>query len=149
MSAPETALTRPQAASIGSPNQYHLQGDGVQISYYPGGAGPLTVDGPIVLTYQDTHHTLVFRGEQAHVVDVPELGTCVTVTLDLTVDAGSTTATLLIPNVVLPPGGSTTVQTELITTRHLFFVTGLGHPQRDRYTVTPLTGEASQHPLPE
>ena len=149
MSAPQSVPTAaPQAAAPCSPNQYHLHGHGVCISYYPGGAGPVTVDGPIILTYQDTHRTLVFRGKQVDVVDVPELGTCVTVTLDLTVDAGSTTATLLIPTVVLPAGGSTAVQTELITTSHLFFATGIGHPQRDRYTVTRLSGEASIGPLP-
>jgi len=148
MSAPQTAPT-PHQAAPGSPNQYHLHGGGVRIGYYPEGAGPLTVDGPIILTYQDPNRTLVFRGEQAQVVDVPELGTCVTVTLHLTVDAGSTTATLLIPTVVLPPSGSATVQTELITTNHQFFLTGLGHPQRDSYAVTPLTGLANLHPLPQ
>jgi hypothetical protein len=135
-------------AGGGSPNQYHLRGDGVRVSYYPGGAGPLTVDGPIILTYQDAHRSKVFRGEQAQVVDVAQLGTCVTVTLEITIDEGSVTATVLIPTVVLPPGGSTTVETQLITTSHQLFLTGLGHPQRDHYAVTPLTGEASQHPLP-
>lgn len=147
MAAPQTAQVAANALP-GSPNQYHLSGNGVRVSYFPGGAGPLTTDGPLILTYQDAHRTLAFRGEQARVVDVPELGTTVTVTLDLTIDAGSITATLLIPTVVLPPGGSTTVQTDLITTSHLFFLTGLGPAQRDHYTVTPLTGEASQHPLP-
>jgi hypothetical protein len=132
----------------GAPNQYHLHGHGVRISYYPGGAGPLTVDGPIILTYQDAHGSKVFRGEQAHVVDVAQLGTCVTVTLEIIIDKGSVTATVLIPTVVLPAGGSTTVETQLITTSHEQFLTGLGQPQRDHYTVTPLTGEASQHPLP-
>jgi hypothetical protein len=150
MTTSETAPAAPVAANAiqGSPNQYHLSGHGVRVSYYPGGAGPLTADGPIMLTYQDALRTLVFRGEQAHVVEVPELGTTVTVTLHLTVDAGSTTATLLIPTVVLPPGGSTTVQTDLITTSHLFFLAGVGHPQRDHYTLIPLSGEANQHPLP-
>ena len=117
MSAPPTAPAAPPeaAATTGSPNQYHLRGHGVRSSYYPAGAGPLTVDGRVILTYQDAHRSLVFRCEQAHVVDVPELGTCVTVTLDVTPDAGSTTATLLIPTVVLPAGGSTTAETELIT----------------------------------
>jgi hypothetical protein len=148
MATPQTApAAAPQAAGSGSPNQYHLHGHGVRISYFPDGEGPLTVDGPIIVTYQDTHQTLVFRGEQAHVVDVPGLGTCVTVTLHLSPDAGSTTATVLIPTVVLPAGGPTTVQTELITTSHLF-LNGIGHPQRDHYTVTPLSGEASRAKLP-
>jgi len=150
MTTLETAPAAPAAdsASTNSPNQYHLSGHGVRVSYYPGGAGPLTTDGPVILSYQDAGRTLVFRGDQVNVVEVPELGTTVTVTLHLTVDSGSTTATLLIPIVVLAPGGSTTVQTNLITTSHQFFVTGLEDPQRDHYTVTPLSGEANQHPLP-
>lgn len=145
--ASPNAAAQPIAGG-GSPNQYHLRGDGVRISYYPAGAGPLTVDGPIILTYQDAHGSKVFRGEQAQVVDVEQLGTCVTVTLKIVVDEGSVTSTVVIPTVVLPAGGSTTVETQLITTSHQLFLTGLGHPQRDHYTVTSLTGEASQHPLP-
>ena len=54
-------------STTNSPNQYHLHshGDGVQTSYYPTGAGPLTKDGPIILTYQDAHRTKIFRGKQA------------------------------------------------------------------------------------
>jgi hypothetical protein len=137
-----------QDASSGSPNQYHLSGHGVHVSYYPGGAGPLTAEGPVILTYQDAHQTLVFRGEQAQVVEVPDLGTTVTVILHRTIDAGSVSATLLIPTVILPASGSTTVQVDLINTSHQFFVTGLGHPQRDHYTVIPLSGQAAHHALP-
>jgi hypothetical protein len=150
MTTSQTAPSAPPqpSAGTGAPNQYHLHGHGVRISYYPGGAGPVTADGPIILTYQDPHRSKVFRGQQAHAVEVADLGTCVTVTLQLTVDVGSITATLLIPTVVLPAEGSTTVETELITTNHQLFFTGIGHPQRDHYTVTPLTGQASHHPLP-
>jgi hypothetical protein len=148
-----TLETAPAAVAIeglnsGSPNQYHLSGHGVHVSYYPGGAGPLTAEGPVILTYQDAHQTLVFRGEQAQVVEVPDLGTTVTVTLHRTIDAGSVSATLLIPTVILPASGSTTVQTDLINTSHQFFVTGLGHPQRDHYTAIPLSGQATHHALP-
>lgn len=138
----------PAAASTDSPNQYHLRGCGIHITYYPGGAGPLTKEGPVILTYSDGNQSKAFRGKQADVVPVANLGTCVTVTLQLTADLGSTTATLLVPTVVLVPGQSTTIETELITTVHTGFITGLGPPQRDHYTVIPLTGEASIGPLP-
>lgn len=155
MSTPQSVSNAaPEAVGVtSSPNQYHLHssyplGQSIRISYFPDGAGPLTVDGPIILTYQDGHRSLVFRGKQARVVPVADLGTCVSVTLELTVDVGSTTATLLIPTVVLAAGQPTSVQTELITTVHQSFLGGIGHPQRDHYTVTALTGEASRGPLP-
>jgi len=148
MSTPQSAPTAPPGAARNvSPNQYHLRGYSIQISYYPDGEGPLTTEGPVILTYSDGHQSIAFRGKQADVVPVANLGTCVTVTLQLTPDLGSTTATLLVPTVVLVPGQSTTIQTELITTVHPLFITGLGPPQRDNYTVIPLTGEASVGPL--
>jgi hypothetical protein len=136
-----------------SPNQFHLHGShmlgqSIRISYYPDGAGPLTPDGPIILAYQDAHRSLIFRGKAAQVVPVADLGTCVTVTLQKPIDADWTTATLLVPNVVLAAGQPTTVQTDLITTVHNGALSGFGHPQRDHYTVTSLTGEAGQGPLP-
>jgi hypothetical protein len=155
MSAPQSVSSAtPQAVTgTSSPNQYHLHGShllghSIRISYYPDGAGLLTPDGPIILAYQDAHRSLIFRGKAAQVAPVADFGTCVTVTLQKPIDADWTTATLLVPNVVLAAGQSTTVQTELITTVHNGALSGFGHPQRDHYTVTPLTGEASEGPLP-
>jgi hypothetical protein len=135
-------------SQTGAPNQYHLHAHGIQISYYPDGAGPLTTDGPIVLAYQDTDYSATFRGSQAHVVAVEGLGTCVTVTLKIIPDVGSRTATLLIPTVVLGAQTSAPVHTELIRTVHASIFAEIGHPQRDHYTVTSLTGRASRGPLP-
>jgi hypothetical protein len=151
MSTPQTAPTpEPQvAADTRDPNQYRLHGHGVEVTYYPTGAGPLTVDGALILTYQDAQRSLEFRGQQAQVVAVADLGTCVTVTIQMRPDADRTTATLLIPTVVLPAGQPSTVHTELITTVHDSTFSGLGDPQRDHYTVTRLTGEASQVILPQ
>jgi hypothetical protein len=72
----------------------------------------------------------------------------VSVTIVQTVDTGSTSASLLVPNVVLPSPLPVSINTELITTRHLFFVAAFGHPQRDVYSVTALTGDASAGILP-
>jgi hypothetical protein len=148
-----TTQTAPNAAPenvspTGAPNQYHLHAHGIQISYYPDGAGPLTTDGPIILAYQDTDYSATFRGGQAHVVAVEGLGTCVTVTLHFTADVGSRTATVLIPTVVLGAQTSAPVHTELIRTVHNSTFAGIGHPQRDHYTVTSLTGQASRGQLP-
>ena len=156
MSTPQPVSTAaPEAAGDSiSPTQYHLHGDGVWISYYPDGAGPVTDDGPVIVAYRDLHQSLTFRGKQA-TVDTIGLGTCVTVTLQFTDlrrsgASYSTTATILIPHVVLAAGQPATVQTELITAVHdnpgplRFF----GGPQLDSYTVTRLTGQASNAPLP-
>ena len=159
MSTPETAPTPPLPVVDDSrlPNQYHLSGDSIQITYYPTGAGSVIADGPIILAYQDAHGSLVFRGKQVQAVPVADLGTFVTVTIQTRPDADRTTATLLIPTVVLAAGQPTMVHTELITTVHDSTLTGIGDPQRDHYpastqrdhyTVTELTGEASQGPLP-
>jgi hypothetical protein len=135
------------ASQSGSPNQFLLHGHGIQITYFPEGAGPPTVDGPVVLVYQDADHTATFRRSQVQVVAVEGLGTCVTVTLKVTPDAGTRTATLLVPSVVLG-GQPAPVHTELIRTMHSTPLTGIGHPQRDTYTVTSLTGQASVIILP-
>jgi len=36
-----------------SPNQYHLHGGDISVSYYPNGTGPPTQQGPTRFTYQD------------------------------------------------------------------------------------------------
>jgi hypothetical protein len=133
---------------MSSPNQYHLRGTGVRINYFPGGAGPLTADGPIILVYQDSHRSLAFRGSQADIVPVANFGTCVTATLETTVDAEYTTATLLVPDVVLIPGRPARIKTVVIIAVHSLQLAGVGQPQRSAYRVTTLTGEASLDPLP-
>lgn len=117
----------------------------------------MTDDGPIILAYRDPPQSLTFPGKQARVdsfgLDI-DLGTCVSVTLQSTCHPRQeavywTTATLLIPRVVLAAGQPATVQTELITAVHDNpALTGFGPAQRDNYTVTPLTGQASSALLP-
>ena len=155
MTTPETVSNAaPETISgTSSPNQFHLHGShllghSIRISYYPGGAGPITKDGPVILAYQDANQTLTFREKQTEVVPVAGLGTCVTVTIRPTIDADSTTATLLVPRVALAAGHPATVETELITTLHHGPDSGFGDPQRDHYTVAALTGQASSGPLP-
>lgn len=141
----------PAAADLlgaGRPDVYHLHGRGMQITYYPDGSGPPTADGPVTVVYQDTHATKTFRAKQVTVTEVAEVGTLVSVVLQVTVDVGSTTATLLIPSVVLAGAQSVPVHTVLITTVHSTPFSGIGHPQRDVYTTTKLAGSASSVILP-
>jgi hypothetical protein len=131
-----------------APNAYHLRGEGIRVSYFPTGEGPLTVDGPVKLVYQDHQRTQTFRTHDVTVADVPSLGSLVTVVLHMTPDLGSTTATLVVPTVILGGAQSAAVHTLLITTMHASTLTGLGDPQRDTYTVTHLTGSANNEILP-
>jgi hypothetical protein len=131
-----------------TPNQYHLQGDGIGVSYYPGGAGPIVEGrGRLRFAYRDSSHAKSFYGDEVRTVET-DLGTVVSVTIFQSIDTGSTSASLLIPNVVLPSPLPVTINTELITTQHLLFVLALGHPQRDVYSVTAMSGVASAGPIP-
>ncbi|MCW2556980.1 MAG: hypothetical protein JWP55_944 [Mycobacterium sp.] len=144
----ETDMSAPSQEEI-TPNQYHLQGGGISVSYYPGGSGPIIEGrGRLRFTYHDSFRALSFFGDEVRTVDVPDLGTVVSVTIVQTIDTGSTSASLLVPNVVLPSPLPVSINTELVTTRHLFFVVAFGHPQRDVYSVTALTGVASAGELP-
>jgi len=66
-----------------------------------------------------------FSGSEIRVVELPDLGTLVSVTLLLTIDSGSTTFTLLLPRVNLPAPPAllalVPVTTEAITTFHSLF----------------------------
>lgn len=132
------------------PNQYHLHGGGISVSYYPAGFGPaIEGRGLLRLVYQDAHQSLSFYDNEVRTVEVVDLGTVVSVTLVMTVDIGSTTFSLLVPNVHLPEQQSSVfIYTEGITTLHRVFVALIGHPQSETYTVTALSGTAAVGPLP-
>jgi hypothetical protein len=67
----------------------------------------------------------------------------VSVTIDLTVDSGSTTFSLLVPTVNLGNAVSTPISTIGITTHHKFsLIPSLNLGQTEMYTVTQLTGTA-------
>jgi hypothetical protein len=110
---------------------------GIQVSYSV--AGPhLHYHGQVIRD---------FSGSEIRVVELPDLGTLVSVTLLLTIDSGSTTFTLLLPRVNLPaPPALPTlvpVTTEGITTFHRFsLLPPLQHGQQEFYAVTPLEGTA-------
>ncbi len=64
------------------PNQYHVYGGGVSVSYYPDGFGPVVEDrGRLIFVYQDAHRSQSFYGDQVRTVKVDDLGMVVSVTL--------------------------------------------------------------------
>jgi hypothetical protein len=113
-------------------------GASLQVSYSVAGPHLHYHHGPVIRD---------FTGSEIRVVEAPDLGTLVSVTILLTVDSGSTTFTVLLPRVNLPapPALPTlvTVATEGITTVHRFSVfPPLLYGQQEFYTVTPLQGTA-------
>ncbi|HEY6330281.1 MAG TPA: hypothetical protein VI756_13160 [Blastocatellia bacterium] len=120
--------------SFVQPNFWILSGGGIQVTY--------STSGPS-LHYQDSIRSLNFSGSEIRVVDVPDLGTLVSVTIFLTVDTGSASFTLLLPTVNLAPtiGSSAPVSTEGISTSHHFSIfAGFDKNQQEFYGVTALTG---------
>ncbi len=132
------------------PNQYHVNGWGISVSYYPDGFGPPVEDrGSLLLIYQDAHRSQSYFSDDVRTVKVDDLGMLVSVTLVESVDTGSTTFSLLVPDVQLPEQQTSVfIHTEGITTEHRVFVALLGHPQSETYTVTALDGTAAVGPLP-
>ncbi|MDX6682793.1 MAG: hypothetical protein QOG94_2832 [Solirubrobacteraceae bacterium] len=142
--AAEVAADAPQQTH--PPNQFHLHGGHLSVSYFPNGFGPPTTAGPIVLTYQDAHHAASFRRDDVNVVDAGALGTVATVVLVPDHDQGSTTFSLIVPRVAVPAGQSVPIHTDAITAMHKGFIILMGQDQT--YTVTALRGTASDGPLP-
>lgn len=120
-------------------NMFNLAGGGLHVSYSTSG-----IDGKPHLTYQDGFRSLNFAGNEVRTVEC-DLGTVISVTIVRTVDAGSTSFSLLLPRVnLLAPFSSISVSTEAVSTHHGFSVIpAFNHGQRDFYEVTPLHGTAS------
>jgi hypothetical protein len=120
------------------PNLYVLSGGGIHVTYSPTG-----FDGHPHLTYSSVFVSRTFSGNEITTTASP-FGTLVTVTIQLTPDAGSTTFTLLVPVVNLNSlGDIVQITTEGITTHHRFsiFPPAL-HGQIETYSVQQLTGNA-------
>jgi len=136
----------PTAQAFTAPDHYQLSGGGISITYLPIGAGGLGH-----LQYQDSLRTLNFSGDQIRTVEVPDIGSIVSVTLIMTVDSGSTTFSVLIPKTTLQSkvGSSAHIRTEGITTVHRFSLLPAANLGQDElYTVTSLHGTASDVIIP-
>lgn len=146
--APEQAAAA--LTPLVSPNQYHLSGGGLTISYFPDGLGPIGPAGATHLVYQDAHRSLRFPANAVRTVDVPDVGTLVSVTIQESIDIGSTSFSLIVPAVHLPQGlgASAHIATDGITTTHRILAGAIGHAQTETYVVTPLAGTASRGLLP-
>jgi hypothetical protein len=123
------------------PDLFQLWDGDISVTYQP-----VFVGGRPSLTYRDRHRTLQFGGDEIRRVEVPDLGTVVSVTLVLTVDSGSTTLSVLLPRVHLPDhvGASTPISTEAVTAiHHVSIAPVFEQGQRDTYAVSRLAGTAS------
>lgn len=133
-----TVLPAANDVAIPSPNLYEFKGNNnLSISYATTG-----IDGKPHFTYQDAKHTLSFAGDQIRTVGT-EIGTLVSVTVFMTVDNGSTSFSVLVPDVKLDQTLESPVKTEGIVTKHKFSVVpGFNNGQTDNYKFYSLTGKA-------
>ena len=133
----QTQSAQAQVALVAA-NMFTVAGGGLHVSYSTSG-----IDGKPHLSYQDPMRSLSFTGDEIRRVEC-DLGAVVSVTIVRTVDSGSTSFSLLVPHVNVPPFGSVSISTEGITTHHAFsIVPAFNRGQRDFYHVTPLQGAAS------
>jgi len=119
------------------PTLYELAGNGILVTY-----STSSLAGQPQFYYQDAFQSKQFTGKDIQTVDTV-LGKLVTVFLVRTVDAGSTTFTLIVPTVNLPPSNFSNITTEGITTLERV---DLGLPplgQTEIYTLHQLMGTAS------
>jgi hypothetical protein len=123
------------AASAGAPpsslvpNYYELYGRGMHVIYSLANRG-----GTASLTYQDAHGALNFGPDQIR-TQKTELGTLVTVTTVMTVDTGSTTFTLVVPDVNLGLKMSAPIQTRGVITVHHFSIVRTAGQVEDYSTI--------------
>ncbi|QBR71375.1 hypothetical protein CU048_08875 [Beijerinckiaceae bacterium] len=120
------------------PNLFELSGYGLQVTY-----SLSSFEGPPQFNFHDATQSKLFKGDQIRTVET-ELGTLVSVTINLTVDSGSTTFTLVVPSVNLRGTESVQIETVGITTLHKTSIIGPPNGQTDFYTVQALRGTAAK-----
>jgi len=131
--------TAQQAPALIQANLFQLSGGGRHVTVALNG-----VDGQPHFTYQDTHQTLTFKGDEIRQLD-GDLGLVVSVSIRRTIDSGWTSFSVVLPHVNLPGEQVIPIQTEGITTVHRFsLVPALNTGQLDTYTVTSLHGTAAR-----
>jgi hypothetical protein len=133
-----------------STRQHHA-GNNLKVSYitHSGPATPQSPQGPPHFTYEDESQTLSFAGPEVEVVKT-ELGEVVSVVIERTVDGGSTTFGLLVPNVNIHAGQQAAIHTEGITAIHQpTLLPGTNIGQRDKYSVMSFEGTASDIIVPQ
>ena len=123
--------------SVVQPNVYTLTGGGLTFTFHKNNF----LGGPFV-SYTDSTGTKDFFGTAVRVLDVG-IGTLVTVTTHMTIDAGGTEFSVLLPVIELPSATATqNFSTDGIATRYAgpdsFPATGV----RETYNFIPMTGTA-------
>ncbi len=123
-----------------SPNLYQLQGGEIHVLYTTSG-----FDGKPAFSYQDAKSSYNFTGDQINVAETP-IGQVVTVIIRSTIDAGSTSFSVLIPKVNLTAGGQQAqINTDGITTVHRSSILPSAlRGQVELYTFTPMNGTAEK-----
>jgi hypothetical protein len=124
---------------VAQANLFSLSGRNIHVEY-----SSTSINGQPRLAYHDPLRNLSFAGSDIRTVDVPDIGTIVSVTLTITVDVGSTTFSVFIPHVLVSAGQSNPVTTEAVTTIHKMPFGPQLPGQRELYRVTRLTGIARQ-----
>ena len=118
------------------PTLYELSGDGIYISYATTSFG-----GKPLFTYHDAFQFKSVSGDAIARLET-DIGTLVTIVIHMTTDRGSTTFSLLLPHVNLPPSHLQNITAEGITTLQRFSVPA-PQGQTQFYTVHSLHGTAS------
>jgi hypothetical protein len=121
-------------------NHFILSGNHTRILY-----SATTLTGEPQLTFITPNQTLSFLGDDIRTVDVPDLGTVVSVTLGFRVDVDFTTFSVLLPDVrVSDAGGPEPVSTAGVVTLHRtpFTTPESNLGQQDFYRFVGLTGSA-------
>jgi hypothetical protein len=139
MSATQDVSSSPVVPPVQQANHYSLSGRGLHVEY-----ASTSLNGQPRLTYHDAVQTRSFSGNEIRSVEVPDLGTIISVTLSIVPDVGSTTFSLLVPTVIVSNIGTpANVTTEGVTTIHRmpFVVHFVG--QRENYRAVRLEGSAS------
>ncbi len=118
------------------PTLYELSGGGIHVSYATTSFG-----GKPLFTYHDAFQFKSVSGDAITRLET-DIGTLVTIVIHMTVDRGSTTFSLLLPHVNLPPSHVQNITAEGITTLQRFSVPA-PQGQTQFYTVHSLHGTAS------
>jgi hypothetical protein len=125
-------------------NVFELTGNNVQISY--SARGPF-IDQPGLqptFTYQDQEQNLTFSGEQLR-TQQSEMGTLVSVSLKISVDAGAPTLTLLLPAITMGEMTEQPFETFAVVTKTFGILPRGG--ARQVYDVLQLNGTARFIPI--
>jgi len=126
-----------ETPQIEIPNLYHLSGQHIHVTY-----SMSSVSGQPLLTYQDTHQSKSFHGDEIRAVEC-DLGTLVSITLRMTIDMGSTSFSMFMPRMRIVEGTHAALHTYGVTTLHRFSIAPqLNLGQLDTYHIMALHGTA-------